>query len=878
MMNAGTLDCRDTARRGAVRAASSNGIDYVEVSDDQLTLRVFFLGKAPAEIGTRNVRIEGGLRVRDIRVLDVHVHREPRRGRDDWMDVVVDRPGDFASYTLRLIDPGSPERPMAGFDQRYASVAFSFKAGCPSDLDCAAEPSCATTITAAPDISYLARDYTGFRQLLLDRLSVIMPEWRERHVPDIGIALVELLAYTGDYLSQYQDAVATEAYLETARLRISVRRHARLVDYRLFEGCNARAWLTVDARTDFDLDLGLASFVTRYAGAREGRSQILWRELSHLMDAQYVVFEPLWPARPEVMRIHAAHSRIELYTWGDGECCLPKGATEATLIDAWLPPKPTPAPNDREHYTRRAATSETIADGRKLDALAVGDVLILEEVIGPRTGVAADADPAHRHAVRIVELQRDVDSLYPTRDTEPRGTPVVHVRWCLEDALPFALCVSTHKPAPDCGALSGVSVARGNVILVDHGRSVSELLPPVPGQEPAPVCDPCDDLAPTPAPPRYEPTLTRAPLTFAAPLDPSACASVVMSSSGRTSLPQASLEAIAESTANAIPVDKTAKVERPHGETVLWSPRPDLLDVAPADRAFVAEMDDDGFAHLRFAGPASRPARGTSLLARYRVGLGPVGNVGPDSIALVVSEDILAGGVEFTVRNPLAAAGGMAPESLADARLLAPNAFRQIRERAVIAADYAELLERDLGAEVQGAASALRWTGSWYEAQVGIDARGSEEASTRLLRRARGVLHRYRRIGHDVRVSSARLVPLAVTLDVCVASHEARAAVRAALLSALGSGRARDGRLGFFHPDNLRYGEGVSVSALVVAAARVAGVASLAVTQLERMGEGPNREIENGILPIGAMEIAQLDNDPSFPERGTLVITMRGGR
>jgi hypothetical protein len=296
----------------------------VEVSDDQLTLRVFFLGKAPAEIDVPNVRIEGGSRVRDIRVRDVRVHREARRGRDDWMDVVVDRPGDFASYTLRLIDPGPPERPMAGFDQRYASVAFSFKVGCPSDLDCADEPSCAPAITAAPDINYLARDYTGFRQLLLDRLSVIMPEWRERHVPDVGIALVELLAYTGDYLSQYQDAVATEAYLETARLRISVRRHARLVDYRLFEGSNARAWLTIDARTDFDLDLGLASFVTRYAGAREGRSQILWRELSQLTDARYVVFEPLWPPRSEVMPIHAAHSRIELYTWGDGECCLPR--------------------------------------------------------------------------------------------------------------------------------------------------------------------------------------------------------------------------------------------------------------------------------------------------------------------------------------------------------------------------------------------------------------------------------------------------------------------------------------------------------------------------------------------------------------------------
>jgi hypothetical protein len=46
------------------------------------------------------------------------------------------------------------------------------------------------------------------------------------------VALVETLAYVGDHLSYTQDAVATEAYLGTARRRTSLRRHARLLDYR----------------------------------------------------------------------------------------------------------------------------------------------------------------------------------------------------------------------------------------------------------------------------------------------------------------------------------------------------------------------------------------------------------------------------------------------------------------------------------------------------------------------------------------------------------------------------------------------------------------------------------------------------------------------
>jgi hypothetical protein len=77
---------------------------------------------------------------------------------------------------------------------------------------------------------------------MFDRLAITLPDWTEQHVPDVFVTLVELLAYIGDDLSYYEDAVATEAYLQTARQRISVRRHARLVDYRLHEGCHARAW------------------------------------------------------------------------------------------------------------------------------------------------------------------------------------------------------------------------------------------------------------------------------------------------------------------------------------------------------------------------------------------------------------------------------------------------------------------------------------------------------------------------------------------------------------------------------------------------------------------------------------------------------------
>src|SRR5690606_19009570 len=133
--------------------------------------------------------------------------------------------------------------PPAGFDPRLSEIQFSFKVQCESDFDCASITPCPTPPATNPRLDYLAKDYASFRRLMLDRMSVLMPDWSSRNAADIGVTLVEMLAYVGDQLSYQQDAVATEAYLATARKRISLRRHARLVDYLVHEGCNARVWV-----------------------------------------------------------------------------------------------------------------------------------------------------------------------------------------------------------------------------------------------------------------------------------------------------------------------------------------------------------------------------------------------------------------------------------------------------------------------------------------------------------------------------------------------------------------------------------------------------------------------------------------------------------
>src|SRR5439155_12882676 len=113
-------------------------------------------------------------------------------------------------------------------------------------FDCAPVDDCPPDTLAEPKLDYLARDYASFRQMLIDLVAQRNASWTERNPADLGMALLELFAYEGDRISYFQDAVANEAFLDTARQRISTKRHAKLVDYHMHDGRNA--WTYVHLR------------------------------------------------------------------------------------------------------------------------------------------------------------------------------------------------------------------------------------------------------------------------------------------------------------------------------------------------------------------------------------------------------------------------------------------------------------------------------------------------------------------------------------------------------------------------------------------------------------------------------------------------------
>jgi hypothetical protein len=521
--------CVENRKAAVLGNPALNGIDYLEVLDSeavllgsprQRTLLVHCLNPlTKTNWTTDNVMIEGGESITNI-TLDwvepalpgsppevIQATSEEQSyfaSLPDAANVLVVRThvaGDFSTYCLRLVnsaeqaaqDPFKVTDTLWGFDPQLAQVSFSFKVECGPDFDCAPQAlDCPPSNPAPPPINYLAKDYGTFRTIILDRLNQLLPTWGGVSEADLGVALAELIAYVGDHLSYQQDAVATEAYLETARKRVSLRRHALLVDYHVHDGCNARAWVQVQVfGNDMVLDRATTRFYTFAPGMPTSLAVGSGNEEAAILSGVQV-FEPMQDAT-----LYEEQNQMRFYTWGDTGCCLPTGATEATLLGS-------------------------------LRSLQPGDVLIFQEVLGPQTGNPADADIRHRCAVRLTQVTTIDGQGNPLQDSLfDSSSPVLvtEIQWSSDDALPFSVCLSSSyiDSNGDTQVVTDVSLAYGNVVLADHGITLSNIsLGTVPQARlflpPDPAADRCTPTSPTPIPARFGPTLPDSPLTQAVPL------------------------------------------------------------------------------------------------------------------------------------------------------------------------------------------------------------------------------------------------------------------------------------------------------------------------------------------------------------------------
>jgi hypothetical protein len=271
-----------------------------------------------------------------------------------------------------------------------------------------------------PQIDYLSKDYASFRRLMLDRLATLLPSWSERHSADVGVMLVELLSYAADQISYMQDAVATEAYLVTARRRISARRHARLLDYAMHDGCNARA------------------FVAFQVGAAAG-GQVLHAGTGLLTQI------PGRPAAgPPVILLDASQPNLtQLLSY------LSSGAQAfETMHDLTVHPEHNLIFVNPLVPLVAGATSVVLSPG-SVQLFQAGDLMLVEQT----DAQGNPADPAQRQVVRLTGVAGETLS------------------WSAGDAVAFT-------PGANL-----TFVVRGNVALCDHGLTLVDPTLTPPGSE-----------------------------------------------------------------------------------------------------------------------------------------------------------------------------------------------------------------------------------------------------------------------------------------------------------------------------------------------------------------------------------------------------------
>ncbi len=366
------------------KSPTLNGIDFVEVaSPDQTTLRVHFLNKTPiGSLTNHDVTINGG---ETIPTVSVHTIQPTDWATDSeerpLLTLFAERLGDFSSYTLTLNS--------SSLDPFFNHVTFSFKALCPSDLDCATPASACPPIEGdMPPIDYLAKDFMSIRQALSDFSAQRYPEWQERSEADFGMMFMEALCSLADDLSYLQDRVAAEAMLDTATQRRSIVRLTRLVDYELGPAVAANVLLQIDVQNNItSLPLGLKVFARGPDGL-----PISFETGTGLIDRK------TGKRNQTPFKVNSNWNRgsIQPYWLDDSQICLKAGATSMWVAGHLL--------------------TDTTID-------KVQGFSLLLDTAGTTT-----ADPPIREVVQLIRADETTDHLFSDQ-------PITHIFWRPEDAL-----------------------------------------------------------------------------------------------------------------------------------------------------------------------------------------------------------------------------------------------------------------------------------------------------------------------------------------------------------------------------------------------------------------------------------------------------------
>lgn len=675
----------------------------------------------------------------------------------------------------------------------------------------------------SPVRDYLARDWRALRRVLIEHLLQADPA-ADVSIADPAITLIELFAHVGDLLAYRLDRVATEAYLETARQRTSVRRHARLVDFAVSDGLAAETAVHVVVAP------GAAAVVVPAGSVAVDAPG---SDLAFTLEA--------------TLRADPRLGEIPIYDWGEQACCLVAGATECVLVrplaadplgDAWLVPGDLLVfeivdPDDEARHQSWA---------RRLERWPTDE-----------DGVPRFRDPLPSRPAQVVELtlvERFSDPLLGA------GLALCRVHWRPEDALVRAYPVGVDRSAGG----AEVTVARANLVPAHHGRLVDG--------------PPEETLAPRL--PDWADPATAQPVEF------SLIAAGSPAQGRRAGGPGLSFApARPPDRPETGPHRLDISVRLPSLETVSATVLRSLLDATGAELAAVVDVEEHEPPILRFKTGAvgQAPPLGSEVLAAYEIGGGTHGNVPANALRILERNASGAGETPswqamegVAVRNPMPAAGGEDPTPLETVRRDAPEAFAVQPRRAVLPADHAEAAAGS--PLVERAVAQRAWSGSWPVIATVVDlAAGRSDSDADSLAQLQSQLDDLRMLGTEVAVLAGTPVGLFVGLEVCAHPGADPEELRLEILRLLRPGP--DDRPGLFHPSRLQLGSSIYMSTVVAAVAALARVDGVAVRDARRLSD-PAGTVHD-VVVFGTDEVGVLDDDPARPTRGRLDVRVHGG-
>jgi hypothetical protein len=728
----------------------------------------------------------------------------------------VEPVGDYSTYTLELVWDA------ARVDPFFSTLGFKFRPGCFTN-DCSPRLE-GRPLEPGPAINYLAKDYETFRHVLMVAMAERVPGWKSTSEADHDQVLIDLFAAAADELSDYQDRVMNEAYLASARTRVTLARHGRLVDYHLHEGNQASTWLALEVVAgQAPFTLADQEIITWTGAASPLPESIFFATREHRL--------PLTQAQ----RFDPLVNRLRLHTWSGAWPALRAGSASADVVPD------VPAAGQLEADTLR----DLVIDG------LLRQILIIER-LNPLTGKVPGRNPRKRQLLRLLSGPNAAESI---RDPVT-NTWLVRLHWRDEDQLRFDYSFTTF-----CGgmAVTDVSAFHGNLVPVHEGRPMRVLF-----QEPGTIL--AADTATEKY--RYFERLNR----HGDGLDWVLAA-----------LPEGPLAYLPTPANGEIPPLSTLHVQvtLPSGTSPTWDEVESLVysdDTAAQGDHFMVETDERQRSVLRFGnGVNGRLLPSASVVqADYQIGGGHLGNIGAEQLLYAQPLTGALTGAIVSVWNPFDVTDGRNPELPEKIRRNAPEAYRARQLRAVTLADYVRRAEEVSG--VSGAVARYAWTGSWRTVRVVIDPVGTVTLDDALRRDVAAHLESVRLIGEDLELRPPHYVPLDLRINICGGETYWRETLRFELEQEFSDGYTSDGRRGFFHPDEWTFGQAIHRSKIEGRILRVTGVKHVIGITMKRFNDARPSVPGLEILPIGFDEVVLCANDPDHLERGRILFEVQGGR